>query len=536
MTSGSSFSLTLRALRLRRLSLAVLIVFVLAAVGLFIGASRIAGDQDQRLLTERTAEVGELLSSALGSSLQSSLTSLATATKQSPESFGAAAQTLVTSSSVAAIALIAHRGSNWIVQAAAGTALQPGQTLSGPRVAIVESAGAKLHSDLFVVSADQSRLGAVIGPPVAAAGTVVYEEYVVDPARPSQLTQSQPFHELNAALYVDTRPLPAKLLLSTTRNLPLSGRTASAQVAIGDTSWLVVANAKQPLSGSLASNVPKILLLAVLLIGLAMTAVVESVSRRRDYALSLVAERTAALRESVAQLEQTQQALVAHERLAALGEMAATVGHELRNPLGVLTNSLYLIRNTVSANADDRLRRQLDTADREISAATLIVSDLLEFSRPRTANPIPVDLAELLVEAVSVAPPPSGVSVEQDDDFAPPVVADRDQIRQVILNLLTNAYEAMPDGGQVRLGARVVDGEVQVTVSDTGIGMSDATRAQVFEPFFSMKIKGTGLGLAVSKRIVEAHAGTLTMVSEEGRGCTAIMRLPLSPATVGAVE
>ncbi len=521
-------------LRVRGLTAMVLSIFVVAAAGLYVGANRISGDQEQRLLSERTAEVGELLSSALGTALQGSLVALATAAQQTPASFTRLAQSQITPPSTETIALIVRHGSTWTVQAAAGPALKPGQTISGPRMALIQSAGAKVNTTLFQGStAGQSRLGAAIGPPLTASGTVVYVEAPVDPAKPTPLTKSEPFHELNAALYVGTKPIAGKLLLSTTSDLPLDGRTARSPIIVGASTWLVVASARQPLSGTLASNVPKILLLAVLLIGIAMTIVVEGVSRRRDYALSLVADRTAELRESVTQLEQTQQALVTNERLAALGQMAATVGHELRNPLGVLTNSMYLIRGAVSANADEKLRRQLDAADREISAATLIVSDLLEFSRPRTANPTSVDLAELLAEAVTVAPPATGLRVEQDGNIVPPVSADRDQIRQVILNLLTNAYEAMPGGGVVRLGARIVDDTVEVVVTDTGIGMDEHTRAQVFEPFFSLKIKGTGLGLAVSKRIVEAHSGTLTMMSKEGEGCTAIMALPLTRAEVG---
>ena len=524
-------------LRLRRLSVGVLVVFAVVAVGLFIGTSRVAADQNKRLLVERTAEVGELLSSSVGTGLGSSLTSLAAGGQVlTAASFTHNAQGLVTSDAVAAIALIEHRGSSWVVEAAVGKALTPGQTLTGPRLLIVQSAGAKLRSDLFAVSPTDSRLGAAMGPPVSSPGTVLYEEYTVDPARPTTLTQAQPFHELNVAVYVGSEPVASKLLLSTTPRVPLQGRTARSPIPVGDGTWLVVASARQPLSGALANEVPTILTAAVLIIGLAMTVVVESVSRRRDYALALVANRTAALQDSLQQLEHTHQALVAHERLAALGQMAATVGHELRNPLGVLTNSLYLIRNTVAGQADDKLRRHLDTADREISAATLIVSDLLEFSRPRTANPTPIDVAELLEEAISVAPPPSGITVTRDDEAVPLVVADRDQIRQVILNLLTNAYEAMPNGGEVGLGARIVDDTVEIVVSDTGIGMDAQTRAQVFEPFFSMKIKGTGLGLAVSKRIVEAHAGTLRIISDEGQGCTAVITLPLTHAEVGARE
>jgi signal transduction histidine kinase len=518
----------------RKLTVLVLVAFTMISAGLFLGARRLNANAERRLLAERTAEVGGVLSSAVASGVQSILTSLATASQRATTGeFTRTAQAQVSSGSVSVIALVVHRGSTWVVQAAAGRALSVGQPVTGPRLAVIKSAGAQLRTDIFVVSPGQSRLGIVLGPPAAAAGTVVYEEIVVDPARPTQLTKSQPFHELNVALYVGPRAVADKLLIATTRAVPLQGRTATSTVQVGGSSWLIVANARQPLAGALAHNVPVIVLLAAILIGLAMAALVEIVVRRRDYALWLVAQRTTDLRDSLGQLEQAQHALVASERLAALGQMAATVGHELRNPLGVLTNSLYLIRKTVT-NSDEKVHRQLDTADREISAATLIVSDLLEFARPRTADPTTLDVHELLIEAVSVAPPPSGITVEHDDDVVPPIVADRDQTRQIVLNLLTNAYEAMPNGGTVRITARVVADAVEVSVSDTGIGMDENTRGQVFDPFFSLKIKGTGLGLAVSKRMAESNSGTLTIVSQEGHGCTATISLPLSHVVVGA--
>jgi signal transduction histidine kinase len=534
MADGTARTRRRWRLGLRPLSIVVLAIFIGVAGVLFVVTRHLANDQERRLLNERTAEVGSLLSSAVGTGLQGSLTALAATAQQSPVGFTEAANSQLASGAVAAIALVVRRGQDWVVQATAGTALKAGQTLIGPRRSFVDAArGAQIHADVIVVSEGVSRLAVAIKPPTGS-GAAVYEEYIVDPTRPTKIAQSQPFHELNVALYVGSRPDEARLLIGTTRDVPLRGRTGSSQVKVGDGTWLVVASARHPLAGTLANNLPKILSLVALLIGVAMTVLVESVSRRRDYALALVKARTAALRESMHELEHTQQALVANERMAALGEMAATVGHELRNPLSVLTNSLYLIRTKVSSAIDDKLARHLDTADREIAAATLIVSDLLEFSHPRTANPTPTDVVELIAESASVAPPPSGIGVEQPDGAVPPVVADRAQIRQVILNLLTNAYEAMPEGGTVRISARVVDDTVEVTVSDTGLGMDEQTIAQVFEPFFSMKVKGTGLGLVVSKRIVEAHSGALRIVSQPGRGCTAVMTLPLSRVVVGA--
>jgi signal transduction histidine kinase len=390
---------------------------------------------------------------------------------------------------------------------------------------LLTSAGPKVESDIYQVAAGESRLAIALAP---SSGTAILIEYKVDPTKTTTLTQSQPFHELNVALYVSSRPDPHKLALSTTTHLPLAGPTSTADVTVGADTWLVVASARDPLSGDLAQQTPAFVLGAVLVIGIAITAVVEAVGRRRDYAMAMVADRTTALQRSLGELETTQQKLVASERLAALGQMAATVGHELRNPLGVLTNSMYLIRNKVSDTADDKLRRQLDTADREIAAATLIVSDLLEFARPRTANPVSIDVVDLLDESVSVAPPPTGIEVEVDRHPVPPVFADRDQIRQVILNLLTNAYEAMPNGGTARLSARQTGDKLEIVVADSGTGIDDETLSRVFEPFFSKKTKGTGLGLAVSRRIVEAHDGALTIESTPGRGCTATISLPLA--------
>jgi signal transduction histidine kinase len=533
MAEGTARTRRRWRLGMRPLSIVVLAIFIAMTGVLFAVTSHLADDQEQRLINERTAEVGSLLSSAVASGLQASLTGLAAAA-ESPADFTAAGQAqLASSTTTAGVALVVRRGPDWVVQATAGKALTVGQTLIGARRSVLDATGVQLHSDVITVSPGVSRLAIAVRPP-SAAGAAVYEEIVIDPTRPTKIAQSQPFHELNVALYAGPRADTSRLLLGTTSHVPLRGRTGSSEVKVGDGNWLVVASARHPLAGTLASNLPKILSVMALLIGIAMTVLVESVSRRRDYALTLVAQRTAALEASVHELEHTQLALVANERMAALGEMAATVGHELRNPLSVLTNSLYLIRSKVADATDDRLRRHLDTADREIAAATLIVSDLLEFSHPRTANPTSVDLVELLAEAATVVPPPTGIGVELPDEAMPPVVADRDQIRQVVLNLLTNAYEAMPKGGTVRIGAQVVGDAVEVTVSDTGVGMDEQTVAQVFEPFFSLKVKGTGLGLVVSKRIVEAHAGTLRIESQPGDGSTAVMTLPLTPAVVGA--
>jgi signal transduction histidine kinase len=263
------------------------------------------------------------------------------------------------------------------------------------------------------------------------------------------------------------------------------------------------------------------------LLALLATGIVETLVRRREYALGLVAARTEELEDSLAELASAHDQLVRSERLAAIGQLASTVGHELRNPLGVISNALYLLRGDFGPAPSAPALRHLNTADREVSAATVIVSDLLEFARERKPVLDRVDIRSLVDEVLSVAPAPSGIAVVPelpDEPLEAP--ADRDMLRQVLLNLVTNAYQAMPDGGMLTLTATGGAGVVQVRVQDTGSGMSPETQSRLFEPFFTTKARGVGLGLAVSRRLVEAHGGDIVVESQEGRGSTFRMVLP----------
>jgi signal transduction histidine kinase len=301
---------------------------------------------------------------------------------------------------------------------------------------------------------------------------------------------------------------------------------ASRQVKIGGSSWLLRASAKQPLVGSFANAIPWLVLAAGLLGALIATSAVLTLMRRRDYALALVDERTAELSSSLGRLEDTQARLMLQERLAAIGQVAAAVGHELRNPLGVLTNALYLIG--VGAPGDEKIARHVATAEREVAAAASIVDSLLDFAREREPVTAPVDLDDLIEESLSVAVPPAGVEVVRAglEDLSP-VLADRQQLRQVLLNLLTNAYEAIDGaGGVVTIEARGRGDDVELRVSDSGPGMDADTAGHVFEPFFTRKAKGIGLGLPVTKRIVEKHGGTIAAESVPGQGATFVLTLP----------
>ncbi|HET6793548.1 MAG TPA: HAMP domain-containing sensor histidine kinase, partial [Acidimicrobiales bacterium] len=205
-------------------------------------------------------------------------------------------------------------------------------------------------------------------------------------------------------------------------------------------------------------------------------AVLEVLARRRDYALTLVEQRTSELQDSQAHL-------VESEKLAAVGLMAASVGHELRNPLGVLANCLYLLdqRLTREGILDERLGRQLGTANRELATANLIVSDLVDWSREPPPNPQPVDLSQLVDETLESSPPPKGAAVVwEHPDRSPVARCDREHAKHTLLNLISNAYDALPnDKGTVVLKVAGDNGRVTITVADDGSGMSEDTRSRL---------------------------------------------------------
>jgi signal transduction histidine kinase len=234
---------------------------------------------------------------------------------------------------------------------------------------------------------------------------------------------------------------------------------------------------------------------------------------------------------ALADLQQAQQKLLHQERLAALGELSAVVAHEVRNPLGVIFNSLGSLRRLVQPDGD--ARTLLDIVGEEADRLNRIVGDLLDFARPAPPQLRAERLDRLVDEAVATAlaqQPGSVKVVRQLDPALPPVLVDGRQVRQALLNVAANAVQAMPRGGRLTVRARLEGTVAVVDLEDSGAGIPADVLARIFEPFFTTKATGSGLGLAVVKRIVDAHGGEVLVRSEAGRGTCFTLRFPAAPS------
>jgi signal transduction histidine kinase len=256
--------------------------------------------------------------------------------------------------------------------------------------------------------------------------------------------------------------------------------------------------------------------------------------KRAEEALKEYSERLEEMVEArTKELREAQEQLVRREKLAVLGQLAGGVGHELRNPLGVISNAVYFLEMTLS-NADDATREYMELISSEVRNATRIISDLLDFARTRSAERESVVASALITQALQKRPPPEGVQVATEiASDLPPAYVDPEQMGLVLGNLVINAYQAMPEGGSLTISARLEGDRIAIPVADTGCGISQEYMAKLFEPLFTTKARGIGLGLAVSKSLVEANGGSITVESEVGKGSIFTIRLPLARPETG---
>jgi signal transduction histidine kinase len=232
------------------------------------------------------------------------------------------------------------------------------------------------------------------------------------------------------------------------------------------------------------------------------------------------------------------------DRLAALGTMAAGIAHDIRNPL----TSILIFSQLMSLHHDDpEVREKFDrVVPRELERVQAVIEDMMELARPTTINLEPANLNEVIAQVLELFEgqiTAQGVAVQRDfQRDLPFCMADRKRLHRCVGNLVSNAIQAMPSGGQLSVQTALVqmafpasrppgtkpEAAIQVTVSDTGQGIPPDRLSRIFDPFYTTKEKGVGLGMAITHRIVEDHKGTIDVHSEVGKGATFTLHFPIS--------
>jgi len=239
----------------------------------------------------------------------------------------------------------------------------------------------------------------------------------------------------------------------------------------------------------------------------------------------------------VSAIQRANEQLVTSERLATIGKMAALVTHEIRNPLSALGLNVELLEEEL-VEADEETTGLLRAIKGEVERLTALSDQYLSVARQRPTQLEREDLSEVVQEALDfIRKDLERRGVKLDVDLAldlPPVLLDEAQAKQAVFNLVRNAADAMQGGGDIRVAVRQQDDRVQLLVQDEGSGIDEEARAHLFEPFFSTKSQGTGLGLPITRQIVEAHGGEISVEAREPRGTSFTISLPIADRVSGS--
>lgn len=217
------------------------------------------------------------------------------------------------------------------------------------------------------------------------------------------------------------------------------------------------------------------------------------------------------------------------QRLKAIEELAAMVGHDLRNPLTGIAGAVYYLKKKTNPEPGSRLEEMFGVIDKDIEYANKIVNDLFEYSRKIHLNLTDASLKTVLKESLALVNIPSNIHVTEATEDGLTARVDADKLKRVFVNILKNSVEAMPTGGNLTIKAKKAKDRVKITFSDTGPGIPKETLEKLFVPLFTTKAKGMGLGLAICRRIVEAHGGTITAESTVGKETTFTVTIPTKP-------
>jgi signal transduction histidine kinase/ActR/RegA family two-component response regulator len=516
------------------LPLLVAITSIAIAVAMTLVVRNVVRDQEQRLLRNRGGEVALTLQLTI-TNIESSLPLLARVARldRTPdkEEFGQVARQLLTGS-VVALGGVEERGGVLRVAAAAGKGPRRGDALQGPRAALIRRAiTAKGLVTTLVKDSGGTRVVLAMGE----RAFVAYQESAVDPTRAIPPTPGSPYNDLEIALYASPRPDPSKLVLTSTGR-PLTGGPINDRVLpFGTDRWLLLTASRRPLVGEFAADLPWIILAGGLLVSSLMTTLVSVLVRRRQYALDAVETRTAELRDARALAEAANQ---------AKSEFLSRMSHELRTPLNAILGFGQVLE------LDGLDRDQQDSVDHIMKGGRHLlglVDEILDISRieagTMTISVEPVEVASAVGDVLRlVAPLATASGIELVSELPPAdqayVLADRQRLRQVLLNVLSNAVKYNREGGWVRVSTEPGSGQrLQIRVADSGPGIPDDKIDRLFTPFDRLgadmgQTEGTGLGLALSKGLMERMGGSIRAENGADGGAVFIMEFDQAESAV----
>jgi signal transduction histidine kinase len=225
--------------------------------------------------------------------------------------------------------------------------------------------------------------------------------------------------------------------------------------------------------------------------------------------------------------KEMEQKLLKAERLASIGELAAILGHDLRNPLSGIRGASYYLKRKYEGILDQEDRAMFESIDKSINYSNKIINDLIDYSSEMHLDLNITTPKSLVNEALALLAPPQNIRVVDQSQETPQVRVDELKVIQGFTNIITNAYDAMPNGGKLTITSEHVGEAVVFCFRDTGQGMNEKTLSKIWAPLFTTKAKGMGFGLAICKRTVEAHSGKVTAKSKPGEGTTITVELPL---------
>jgi len=521
------------------LGLAVLVVICSITVVTFVAMRGVVRTQEQRLLNERAKELAAFLTSATTQTL-STLTAAGEAVSvDGPNTRLFTALTAPLVKTGATVAVAQPSGTNFVAVAVTGTFATVGQPVSAVQERLIQRAKSA-NGMVFNIAAvgDANHFIEAIKVPGPTL-TVVMLENVLPKPRPIPSTKDSPYRELNVALYAGTKQDPSRLVLISGAVPSSSAKPAHVLVPIGVDSLLLVAAGHSSLVGGFAQAVPWIVLAGGFVLAILLCLLVEILARRREYAVNLVEQRTRALYKA-------QQAAEAANR--SKSEFLSRMSHELRTPLNAVLGFSQLLELDELTPDQDQAVAQITKGGRHLLDLINEILDITQIEAGKLAlSPEAVNVRELIHDAIDLVRPLAeerGVHLLRSELDACNVFifADRQRVKQIMLNLLGNAIKYNREGGTVSISCTCESpGRLQLKVTDTGPGIPREQFGLLFTPFERLgadqtTVEGTGIGLALSRRLAEVMGGTLEVDSTVGRGSTFWVELPIVESPIDRIE